>query len=498
MPELLRVQNITKRFEATVALDNVSLSFEAGEVHALVGENGAGKSTLGKVMAGAITPDSGQIFLNGAPVHLRNTLQAQRFGIGIIFQELDLFPNLTVAENIVIGNLAAERGVFVDASAMDRFCAPLLGQVGLSCSPRRELRDLSLAQMQLVAIARALGRNARVIIMDEPTSSLSEDGVETLFQLIRALQNSGTAIVYVSHKMDEILRIASRISVLRDGRLIGTRAASETSAGEIITMMAGRELQESARHAAESSRDVLLRVQSLSTLKLENISFDLHAGEVLGIAGLVGSGRSALGKALFGIDPILGGSLEIRGQRFHPESPAGALRHGLGLVPEDRKTEGLMMQMSAVENSTLDVLDDLQAFGMIRRGAERQRAAGTLSRLRLNPSSWQATVGTLSGGNQQKVLLSRWLLADAQVLFLDDPARGIDIGAKHDIYEVLDQLAAAGKGILLVSSELPELLRCSDRILVLRDGKSQGILDRKEATEARILALATTGSGAVC
>jgi ribose transport system ATP-binding protein len=492
MPELLRVQNITKRFEATVALDNVSLSIEAGEVHALVGENGAGKSTLGKVIAGAITPDSGEILLHDTRVHFGSTLEAQKLGISIIFQELDLFPNLTVAENIVIGNLAAERGMFVDSSAMDRFCAPLLRQVGLNCPPRRNVGELSLAQMQLVAIARALGMNARVIVMDEPTSSLSNDGVKTLFELIRTLQNSGTAIIYVSHKMDEILRIANRVSVLRDGRLISTKVSAETSAEEIIRMMAGREIQKSARRQDSACGDVLLRVESLSTAKLENISFELHAGEVLGIAGLVGSGRSALGKALFGIDPILAGSIEVRGQRVHPKSPSDALRHGIGLVPEDRKTEGLMMQMSSVENSTFTVLDELRVFGLISRAAERERAAAPLNRLQLNISRWQAPVGNLSGGNQQKVVLSRWLLADPEVLFLDDPARGIDISAKHDIYQVLDQLRAAGKGILLVSSELPELLRCSGRILVLRDGKCQGILDREGTTEEQILALATT------
>jgi len=487
---MLRVQRITKRFEATVALDDVSLEIEAGEVHALVGENGAGKSTLGKVIAGAIAPDSGEIFLNGKRVNFRSTLEAQKLGISIIFQELDLFPNLTVAENIVIGNLAAERGVFVDASAMDQFCAPLLGRVGLNCSPRRNVGELSLAQMQLVAIARALGMNARVIVMDEPTSSLSDDGVKTLFELIRALQNSGTAIVYVSHKMDEILRIADRVSVLRDGRLISTKAAEETSANEIISMMAGREIQDSVRAKAPALGDALLRVQSLSTLKLDNISFELHAGEVLGVAGLVGSGRSALGKALYGMDPTLGGSIEIRGQRIHPKSPSDALRYGIGLVPEDRKTEGLMMQMSAVENSTLGVLEELRVFGFINGKAEHEKAAETLSRLRFNMRAWEAPVGNLSGGNQQKVLLSRWLLADPEVLFLDDPARGIDISAKHDIYQVLDHLRAAGKGILLVSSELPELLRCSDRIMVLHDGKCQGILDREDATEERILALA--------
>jgi ribose transport system ATP-binding protein len=492
LSELLRVERISKHFDGTQALAEVSLSMLAGEVHALVGENGAGKSTLAKIIAGVIAPDSGQILVDGVRIVLRNPLDAQRHGIGIIFQELDLFPHLSIAENIVAGNVRAERGVFVDRHAMDRFCAPLLSQVGLNCPARRMVRDLSLAQMQLVAIARALSMNARIVIMDEPTSSLSEDGARTLFELIRALKQQGVSIIYVSHKMDEIFRIADRISVLRDGRLISTRSAAATSVGEIIRDMVGRELRESARPAAPEAAAGLLRVRSLSTAKLHNISFDLHAGEILGIAGLVGSGRSSLGAALFGLDPILDGSLELRGRPFTPGSPAGALKQGLGLVPEDRKLEGLMMQMSVVENSSFTVLNRIQILRFIRRGEERRQTSGVHARLRLKAASGDAPVSTLSGGSQQKVLLSRWLLADPAVLFLDDPARGIDIGAKQDIYEVLDQLSAAGKGIILVSSELPELLRCSDRVLVLRDGHLADTLSRQEAMPERIMALATS------
>jgi ABC-type sugar transport system ATPase subunit len=493
MSELLRLDRISKHFDGTQALAEVSLSVLAGEVHALVGENGAGKSTLGKIIAGVVRPDSGEIFLEGVPAGLRNPLDAQRRGIGIIFQELDLFPHLTVAENIVIGNVQAERGIFVRQEAMDRFCAPLLEQVGLShCSPRRMVRDLSLAQMQLVAIARALGMNARIIVMDEPTSSLSDDGASTLFELIRSLKQSGVSTIYVSHKMEEIFRIADRITVLRDGRLISTRKAAASSVAEIIRDMVGRELRESTRPAASPSANVLLNVRSLSTAKLNHISFELNEGEVLGVAGLVGSGRSSLGAALFGLDPILDGSMELLNVPFAPRSPADAQKLGLGLVPGDRKLEGLMPQMTVIENSTFAVLDRLQAFRFIRQDAECHETAEVHSTLRLKTASGDVPVSTLSGGNQQKVLLSRWLLADPDVLFLDDPARGIDIGAKQDIYEVLDRLSAAGKGIILVSSELPELLRCSDRILVLRDGGVAGILSREEATQERIMSLATT------
>ena len=491
MTELLRVERVSKHLDGTQALAEVSLSVLAGEVHALVGENGAGKSTLAKVIAGVVRPDSGEILLDGARIHLRNPLDAQRNGIGIIFQELDLFPHLSIAENIVTGNVQAERGMFVQRDAMDRFCAPLLERVGLNCSARRLVRDLSLAQMQLVAIARALGMNARIIVMDEPTSALSDDGASTLFELIRSLKLANVAIIYVSHKMDEIFRIADRISVLRDGRLISTRRAAASSVGEIIRDMVGRDLRESTRPVASKASPVVLQVRSLSTAKLHHLSFDLHEGEILGVAGLVGSGRSSLGAVLFGLDPILDGSMALRGIPFAPRSPADALKQGLGLVPEDRKLEGVMSQMSVIENSTFTVLDRMQFLSFIRRDAERQETARVHARLRLKAASGNAPVSTLSGGSQQKVLFSRWLLADPDVLFLDDPARGIDIGAKQDIYEVLDQLSAAGKGIILVSSELPELLRCSDRILVLRDGQIAGMLSREEATEERIIALAT-------
>lgn len=491
MPELLRASNINKHYDGTHALRDVSLSILPGEVHALVGENGAGKSTLSKVIAGVVQPDSGELTWNGSPVSIQTPLDAQRLGIGIIFQELDLFPHLTIADNLVIGNLVSERGMFLDRKSMDQFCAPLLREAGLNCPSSRLVADLSLAQMQLVAIARALGMNARLIIMDEPTSSLSEDGAETLFGLIRGLKEKGVSIIYVSHKMDEIFRISDRISVLRDGEMIATNAAKETNVGEVIALMVGRELQQIATRKEIEQARVLLRVKELSTPQLEDISFDLHAGEVLGVAGLVGSGRSSLGAALFGLEKIQSGSMELRGEPFQPRSPAHAVSRGLGLAPEDRKAQGLMMQMSIIENSTFNVLGQLQRAGFIDQSEEKRRATEAHQTLRLKSRSGADAVSTLSGGNQQKVLLSRWLLADPDVLFLDDPARGIDIGAKHDIYELLVKLTAAGKGIILVSSELPELLRCSDRILVLHEGRSMGILARDGATQERIMAMAT-------
>jgi len=462
---MLRAEKINKHYDGVYALRDAEFEVRAGEVHALMGENGAGKSTLAKVIAGSVKADSGSIFIQGERVQIASPLDAQRLGIGIIYQELDLFPNLTVAENIAIGNLKLERK---PAAAM----LPYLEQVGLGADPRTPVAALPIGEMQLVALARALAMDARLILMDEPTSSLAEDAVERLFGLIRTLRERGVSVVYVSHKMDEIFRISDRITVLRDGATIGTRAAAETNVDEIIRMMVGRELKESVR-AQHTAGDTILAVSDLTTAKLSGIAFELHKGEVLGVAGLVGAGRSDLGAALAGLDPIRRGSIRLQGR--------------LGLVPEDRKLQGLMMQMSIAENSTLAVLKRLQHFGFVRTRLELDAMRGVRDRLTLKCSSHAAPVSSLSGGNQQKVLLARWLLADPEVLFLDDPTRGIDVAAKRDIYEMIDQLAAAGKGVIFVSSELPELLQCSDRIMVLNKGRVAAFYDAAHATQEEIM-----------
>ena len=475
MPLVLEAEGVSKQFGGVYALSNVCFGLERGEVHALMGENGAGKSTLAKVMAGAVRPDAGAIRARGR--------------IGMIYQELDLFPDLSIGENMVIRNPHFAEGWLVNFRRMEAFCRPFLEQVALDRPPRTPVSTLSIAQMQLVAIARALSMDARIIIMDEPTSSLFEDAVEKLFRLIVDLRRRGVAIVYVSHKMDEIFRIADRITVLRDGENAGTRPAGETNAAEIIRMMVGRQLNLSAR-ADRTPGEVLLRVQGLTTHKLQNVSFEVRRGEVLGIAGLVGSGRSELGAALFGIDRLRAGSIQLRGESIVPGSPRAAMRAGIGLLPEDRKREGLMMQMSVRENSTLAALQRLQSGGFVRRGEEKQAAARVGERLALRCASYDAPVSTLSGGNQQKALLGRWLLWDPELLFLDDPARGVDVGAKQDIYRAIDELAARGKAIVLVSSELPELLRCADRILVLSEGRNTAAFHARDASQENIMAAA--------
>ena len=490
--DLLQAENISKHYGGVFALRNAHFELRAGEVHALMGENGAGKSTLAKIIAGSVRADAGTILVEGEPASIATPLDAQRFGIGIIYQELDLFPHLTAGENIVIGNLHFHEGGFVSARKIEEFCQPFLEQVGLDCKTRKLVGELSIGQMQLLAIARALSMNARIILMDEPTSSLFDDSVETLFRLIGGLKQRGVSIVYVSHKMNEIFRICDRVTVLRDGETIGTRAIAETGVDELIRMMVARELKMGgARRKVERSEDVLLSVAHLSTDKLHEVSFELRRGEVLGVAGLVGSGRSELGAALFGLDRRTAGEIRLRGKLVAPRSAREAIQLGIGLLPEDRKLEGLMMQMSVVENSTLAVLNRLQSFGVISSGRERAAVKPLFDDLALKCSSYSASVDSLSGGNQQKVLLTKCLLANPDVLFLDDPTRGIDVGAKEDIYQIIGKLASSGKAVIFVSSELPELLRCCDRILVLKEGRMTAIYDAAAATQEKIMASAS-------
>jgi ABC-type sugar transport system ATPase subunit len=497
MSDLLQAENISKQYGGATALRNAHFRLRAGEVHALMGENGAGKSTLAKILAGSVRPDAGTLLVDGRPAPIASPLDAQRFGIGIIYQELDLFPHLTVGENIVIGNLRFRDRRFVRFEEIDAFCRPYLDQVGLRCGSREMAETLSIGQMQLLAIARALSLSARIILMDEPTSSLFDDSAERLFQLIADLKRRGVSIVYVSHKMGEIFRICDRVTVLRDGETIGTREIGETSTEELIRMMVARELKMfGARMEREPSDDVVLSVSHLATAKLHDVSFEVRRGEVLGVAGLVGAGRSELGAALFGLDRRIGGEIRLRGKPVDPRSARQAIRMGIGLLPEDRKLQGLMMQMSVVENTTLAVLGRLQFFGLIDRSRELAAVRPLYGELALKCSSPDASVSSLSGGNQQKVLLAKCLLANPDVLFLDDPARGIDVGAKEDIYRIVAKLALEGKAVIFVSSELPELLRCCDRIMVMKEGRVTATYNGAEATQEKIMAAATLAAGA--
>jgi ribose transport system ATP-binding protein len=491
MTSLLLAQGIDKHFGGVMALQSVSFAVEPGEVHALMGENGAGKSTLARILAGALRADRGQIALEGRPVSIRHPLDAQRLGIGIVYQELDLFPHLTVGENLVIGNLQFSEGLLVNRRAIAEFCRPFLDQVGLDLDSEGWIASLSIAEQQRVVVARALSMKCRVLLMDEPTSALSEDAAERLFEVIAGLKSQGVSIVYVSHKMEEIFRLCDRITILRDGRTIGTRDIAATTPAEVVRMMVGRNVNAASQPRRPRFDGVALSVSRLWTHKLKDVSFDLHRGEVLGIAGLVGAGRSELGQALYGLDRIRQGEMQLNGKPFAPDGPADAQRRGLGLVPEDRKLQGLMLQMSVRENGTLSILPRLSHLGIVRASDEDERFDPVARRLHLTCASSAAPTGTLSGGNQQKALLARELLVDSDVLFLDDPARGVDVAAKEDIYMLIHELATSGRSILLASSELTELLRCADRILVLHDGRISGIFPAGEVTQETIMIAAT-------
>ncbi|HWF64602.1 MAG TPA: sugar ABC transporter ATP-binding protein, partial [Rhizomicrobium sp.] len=442
---LFSASDISKHFGGIAALCAARFELVAGEVHALMGENGAGKSTLARICAGSLRPDAGRIVLDGQDVALHHPLDAQRLGIGIIYQELDLFPHLSVGENLVIGNLNFAEGALARPKRIEEFARPFLARVGLNIDCAAWVSSLSIAQQQLLAIARALSMNCRILFMDEPTSALSEDAALRLFEVIALLQAKGVAIVYVSHKMDEIFRLADRVTVLRDGKTIGTRVTAKTDRAELIRMMVGRDLDSATRSQKPSSQAVALKVENLTTRKLKNVSFELRQGDVLGIAGLVGAGRSELGAALFGLYPIHHGRILLKGCEFRPAGPTDAQRQGVGLVPEDRKLQGLMPQMSVKENATLSVLSRVSRRGFLRAGQEKNLFDSVVQRLRLKTASPDLAVRNLSGGNQQKALLARAIFADPDVLFLDDPARGIDVAAKEDIYRLIDELAASGK-----------------------------------------------------
>jgi ABC-type sugar transport system ATPase subunit len=486
---------IAKSYGGVRALRGVDWELRPGEVHALCGENGAGKSTLARICAGIVRPDSGEMRLNGREVAWSGSDEARRAGIGIILQELDLFANLTVAENIAIGNPALESHRWVSFASLSRAVMPHLREAGIPLDPGTTLGDLSVSQWQLVAIARVLSLEARVIFMDEPTSALTDDAVERLFAVIAHLKSRGVAIAYVSHKMSEIFRVCDRISVMRDGELIGTSRSEDTSIERVIQQMVGRPIKPRGAGPLSRSSGTVLSARNLDTRKLRGVSFDLAQGEILGIAGLVAAGRSELGRALFGMTPLTGGSLTLSGGAYRPRSASDAMRRGLALVPEDRRRDGLFMRMSVRENTTLAGLGRFARIGWIDRGRESAAAREQLVQSRTKFEDIEVPVDTLSGGNQQKVLVGKWLMTGPRVCFLDDPTRGIDVGAKDDLYRLVAALAEAGVGVLWVSSELPELIANSHRILVLHEGALQGTLDSAAATQESVMRLATGREG---
>ena len=488
---ILSVRNITRSYPGVKALDDVSIDFQAGEVHALVGENGAGKSTLIKVLTGAIEPDSGEIEIAGRR-HESFTPHEALFdlGIGAIYQEFNLVPFLSVAENVFFGK-EIQRCGFLDSRQMTAETAKVLETLGVEIDPGTLVKDLSVAYQQIVEIAKTVSKNVKILIMDEPTTPLTTNETEHLFRLVRTLKDSGVTIIYISHKMSEIIELADRITVLRDGKFITTLDADKTNRKELIGLMVGGTLSESYPDKTAVSGDVLLEVKNLNTPGfLKDISFTLRKGEILGFGGLVGAGRTELAEAIFGASPIESGEIFIDGDKVRIASPAQAIARSVGLIPEDRKRHGILAEMSVRENVSYSSLKGLCRMGIIDGRKETEVASSYTDRLRIKTPDLEQKVKNLSGGNQQKVVLSKWLATQCRVLLFDEPTRGIDVGAKQEIYELIRQLADDGKAIMLISSELPELIGLSDRILVMREGQIVGTLEKGHATQEAIVDLA--------
>jgi len=486
----VRFEHVSKRFPGARALDDVSFDIASGSCHALCGENGAGKSTLGKILAGIHSADAGRIVLFGQPVAFSGPEQALAAGVGMVHQELAFCENLSVAENLCLGALPAARG-FLDHRAMRQQAASMLTAIGAQIDVRRLVGELTTGQQQMLQIATAVGTGAKVIVFDEPTSSLSQHEAEKLYQLIGRLRERGVTSIYVSHRMEEIFRLCDAVTILRDGAHVATRAIAELTQSSLVQMMIGRSLEDYfPSHIHAQTGDELLRVEGLSSPgKFQNLSFTLRAGEVLGFAGLVGAGRSEMAQALFGLDGSATGQVYVRGQALAAGGPRGAMRAGLGLVPEDRKRQGLVLSMTALANTTLPILGHLSRWSFIRRRSERSLVRTYFERLRVRAASVDVVTAGLSGGNQQKLVLAKWLAAKCQVLLLDEPTRGVDVGAKAEIHALIDELASRGAGVILISSELPEVLNLCTRVIVLREGKIAGELPRAAATQDALMRL---------
>ena len=504
MTPLIAIHHVTKRFPGVTALDDVSIDIEAGELHAVVGENGAGKSTLMKIVSGVIPDFEGQLVLRGQPVRFTGTRGAEKAGISIIHQELNLVEDLSAAANVFLGREKRTRLGFLDDRAMERAAGELLTELECSVHPRQLVRELRVGDQQLVEIAKALSLETEILIMDEPTSALTESEVARLFRVIARLRQRGVTILYISHKMDEVFRLADRITVLRDGKLVRTLPRTATTPREVTHLMVGREIESVHLGKGRHAGDVVLEVQSLSlpwtgharAWRLKDISFQLRRGEIIGIAGLMGAGRTELLECLFGSSPEPPrGRILLESQEVRFQHPAEALAAGIGLVTEDRKRLGLFSQMTVGENITMCTLRDAARGGFISRRQESRMAASVVSQLNVKTSGIGAPVTSLSGGNQQKTIIGRWLLTKPKVLLLDDPTRGVDVGAKAELYRLMDRLCRDGLGILVTSSELPELLTVCDRILVLCEGRLTGEFLRADATEQRIMEAATNRGG---
>jgi ribose transport system ATP-binding protein len=491
------MQGIGKAFGPVRVLEGVDFRIGAGEIHALMGENGAGKSTLMKILCGVYQADAGKILIDGGAAQIRSTVDAERAGIAIIHQELNLIPQLTVMENLFLGREPSRFGI-VDTATMRRDARKWLDMVGArDIDPQTEAGQLSIGRQQLVEIAKALSLDARVVVMDEPTAALTNREIDTLFEIMLSLKSRGVAIVYVSHRMEEIFRICDKISVLRDGHFVGERAIRDTGFDEIVRLMVGRELGERFPKRRHEPGAVRLQVESLADDgNIKDVTFDVRAGEVVGIAGLMGAGRSEVLRTLFGANRRTAGTVTLDGKPLDVRDASSAIAAGIGFVTEDRKGQGLVLGMSVRENATLVHLDSYAKFGFVDSKAERAAVDGLIEQLRVRTRDAELDVKSLSGGNQQKVVFAKWLARPPKVLLLDEPTRGVDVGGKAEIYTIINQLAERGVAIVMVSSELPEVLAMSDRILVMHEGRQSALFDAEDATQERIMTAAAGGNAA--
>lgn len=489
--ELLRIEGIRKTFPGVVALDGVDFDLRRGEVHVLLGENGAGKSTLIKMLSGAYHPDGGRVLVDGTEVHIRGAQDAERLGIATIYQEFNLVPDLTVAENIFLGRQPRRLGM-IDRKTMEADAEVLLKRVGVNVSPRARVRELGIARLQMVEIAKALSLNARVLIMDEPTAVLTSEEVDKLFAIVRSLREEGVGIVFITHHLEEIAALGDRVTVIRDGKSVGQVPAT-TPEDELVRLMVGRSIEQQYPRERGDTGPALLKVEGLTRDGVfHDISFEVHAGEVVGIAGLVGAGRTEVVRAVFGADPYDKGAVKVSGAALKGHDVGAAMAAGIGLVPEDRKGQGLVLDQSVEENLGLVTMRSATRGGLVDLKGQRAAAARIAEQLGVRMAGLHQQVRTLSGGNQQKVVIGKWLLADTRVLILDEPTRGIDVGAKVEIYQLVNELTAQGAAVLMISSDLPEVLGMSDRVLVMAQGRIAGELDADEATQDSVMALAVT------
>ena len=485
---ILTLKNITKEFPGVKALDDVTINIERGTIHGLVGENGAGKSTLIKVLAGIYQPNKGEIILDGKPCRFNSPIEARRAGISVVHQEIKLAEPLSVAENMFLGNVQLKNGL-VDWKGMRRRAREIVEDLGMDIDINAQVSSLTVAKKQIVEIMHAINNNSRILIMDEPSAVLTDRELEVMFRIVKQLRDEGITIIYISHRLDEIFGLCSNVSVLRDGCHIDTIPVASVDRQGLINMMVGREMGQEYPNEVGNVGGTILEVKNLSRGILQDISFEVKSGEVFGISGLVGAGRTELARAILGIDKPESGEVYVRGKKVHYRTFADAIRDGLGLIPEDRKLQGLVQIMSVKRNTTLVNMKRVLRAGVISSSLEEKLSKEYADKLHVVTPSMETEVQYLSGGNQQKVVIAKWLFQNSEILFLDEPTRGIDVGAKAEIYRLINRMAKEGKTIIMISSEMPELLGMCDRIMVMHEGHKMGELNAAEATQAKIMAL---------